>query len=228
MGHPTLFPALWGNPGQAVRETSRAKRELRAWAALRAAGNVSRKLIEEGESMRRPKTLVAGSLVLAAALLGACAQAKDATVSGSVKTKLAADSQVNAGEIKVDSVNGVVTLTGNIDSEAAKERALQIARDTKGVTQVKDMISVRESAHSGDAPSPSRTMGERLDDTAITSRVKKSLLDDPAVRGLKIDVDTREGVVYLTGSIPGSAEREKAVQIARATEGVRDVEANFQ
>ena len=178
--------------------------------------------------MRRPKTSVAGTLVLAAALLGACSQAKDATVSGSVKTKLAADSQVNAGEIKVETVNGVVTLTGNIDSEAAKERALQIARDTKGVTQVKDMISVREGAHSGEAPSPDRTMGERVDDAAITSRVKKSLLDDPAVRGLKIDVDTREGVVYLTGSIPSAAEREKAVQIARATQGVRDVEANFQ
>ncbi|HEV8199010.1 MAG TPA: BON domain-containing protein [Candidatus Polarisedimenticolia bacterium] len=172
---------------------------------------------------------VAGAigLVLLVALAG-CAETKDATVTGTVKTKLAADSQVSAGEIKVDTTNGVVTLTGNIDSQAAKDRAIQIARDTKGVTQVKDMISVREGAHSGDAPSPSRTMGERLDDGTITSRVKKSLLDDPAVRGLKIDVDTREGVVYLTGSIPGQAEREKAVQIARATEGVRDVEANFQ
>lgn len=167
-------------------------------------------------------------VVLLGALLGGCAQTKDATVSGTVKTKLAADSQVNAGEIKVETVNGVVTLTGNIDSQAAKDRALQLARDTSGVVEVKDMISVREGAAHGDAPSPSRTVGERVDDAGITSRVKSRLLDDPAVRGLKIDVDTREGVVYLTGSIPGQAEREKAVQIARATEGVRNVEANFQ
>lgn len=179
--------------------------------------------------MRIPKTSGAGiALVLAAALLGACAETKDATVSGTVKTKLAADDQVKASEIKVDTVNGVVTLTGNIDSQAAKDRAIQIARETKGVVQVKDMISVREGQASGDAPSPGRTLGERVDDAGITSKVKHRLLEDPAVRGLKIDVDTREGVVYLTGDIPGAAERDKAVQIARSTEGVRDVEANFR
>jgi hyperosmotically inducible protein len=178
--------------------------------------------------MRKPRKLVAGIGVVLLAAVAACAQTKDATVTGTVKTKLAADSQVKAGEIKVETSNGVVTLTGNIDSQAAKDRAIQIARDTSGVTDVKDMISVRDGAHNGDAPSPSRTLGERIDDATITSHVKSRLLDDPAVRGLKIDVDTREGVVYLTGSIPGQAERDKAVQIARATDGVREVEANFQ
>ena len=178
--------------------------------------------------MRKLRNVVAGiGLVLFATLAG-CAGTKDATISGTVKTKLAADDQVKAGEIDVDTVNGVVTLKGNIDSQPAKERALQIARETKGVVEVKDMISVREGAAHGDAPSPDRTVGERVDDAGITAKVKTRLLDDPAVRGLKIDVDTREGVVYLTGSIPGDAERDMAVQIARATEGVRDVQANFQ
>jgi len=179
--------------------------------------------------MRELRSVVAGiGVVLMMAALAGCAETKDATVTGTVKTKLAADDQVKAGEIRVESANGVVTLTGNIDSQAAKDRALQIARETKGVVQVKDMISVREGSAQGDAPSPDRTLGERVDDAGITSRVKHRLLEDPAVRGLKIDVDTREGVVYLTGSIPGDAERDKAVQIARSTEGVRDVQANFQ
>src|SRR5262245_25401041 len=178
--------------------------------------------------MKELRNVVAGiGLVLIAALAG-CAETKDATVTGTVKTKLAADDQVKAGEINVNTTNGVVTLTGNIDSQAAKDRAMQIARETRGVTEVKDMISVREGAASGDARSPSRTIGERVDDAGITAKVKSRLLDDPGTHGLKIDVDTREGVVYLTGSIPGSVERDKAVQIARATEGVRDVQANFQ
>ncbi|HET8947198.1 MAG TPA: BON domain-containing protein [Candidatus Polarisedimenticolia bacterium] len=172
--------------------------------------------------------MAAMALVLIAALAGACAETKDATVTGAVKTKLAADTQVKASEIQVATAAGVVTLTGNVDSEAAKDTAIRIARETSGVRDVKDMISVRSGTASGDAPSPSRTIGERIDDAGITAKVKSRLLDDPAVRGLKIDVDTREGVVYLTGSIPGAAEREKAVQIARGTEGVRNVEANFQ
>ena len=178
--------------------------------------------------MKGHKTFVWMSLVLIAVLGTACGAAGDAGVTGTVKTKLAADDQVKAGQIDVDTVNGVVTLKGNIDSQAAKDRALQIARETKGVREVKDMISVREGAASGDAPSPSRTVGERIDDAQITAKVKNHLLEDPAVKGLKIDVDTREGVVYLTGTIPNAAERDKAVQIARATEGVRDVQANFQ
>jgi len=180
--------------------------------------------------MREKRHVIAGMglVVLIAAMAGACAETKDTTIAGTVKTKLAADGQVKATEIDVDTANGVVTLTGNVDSQIAKDRALQIARDTKGVVQVKDMISVREGAASGDAPSPSRTVGERIDDAGITAKVKNRLLEDPAVKGLKIDVDTREGVVYLTGSIPGAGERDRAVQIARATEGVRDVQANFQ
>jgi len=178
--------------------------------------------------MRDPRNVVGAiGLVLIAALAG-CGETKDATIAGTVKTKLAADDQVKAVEINVDTAHGVVTLTGNVDSQAAKDRALQIARDTKGVVQVKDMISVREGVASGDAPSPSRTLGERVDDATITGRVKGRLLEDPVVKGLKIDVDTREGVVYLTGTIPAADVREKAVQIARSTEGVRDVQANFQ
>ena len=178
--------------------------------------------------MREPKKVVAGISLVFAVLLAGCSGTKDATVTGTVKTKLAADSQVKSSEIEVSTTKGVVTLTGNIDSQMAKDRALQIARDTAGVVEVKDMIAVREAEANGDAPSPDRTLGGRIDDAGITARVKSHLLEDPAVRGLRIDVDTREGVVYLTGAIPGAPEREKAVQIARATEGVRDVQANFQ
>jgi hyperosmotically inducible periplasmic protein len=57
--------------------------------------------------------------------------------------------------------------------------------------------------------------------------VKARLLEDPLVKGLRIDVDTREGVVFLTGSIPNEAERKQAVEVTRTTEGVKNVEANF-
>jgi hyperosmotically inducible protein len=58
-------------------------------------------------------------------------------------------------------------------------------------------------------------------------RVKAKLLDDPEVKGLKIDVDTREGVVYLTGSVATPQVRDKAMKLARETEGVKDVQANL-
>jgi hyperosmotically inducible periplasmic protein len=167
-------------------------------------------------------------VVLAAglSLVMSCAST-DVGISSKVKSKLAADDVVKASQIEVETRNGVVTLTGNVDSEEAKERALQLAKDTKGVVSVVDMIAARRASGSGDAPEPERTIGEAVDDTGITVTVKSRLLDDPLVEGLRIDVDTRDGVVYLTGTVGSDSEREKAIQLARDTKGVRNVQANL-
>jgi hyperosmotically inducible periplasmic protein len=157
-----------------------------------------------------------------------CTQTTDAGITGMIKTKLAADDAVKASEINVDTANGVVTLTGNVDSQGARDRAVQLAKETSGVRDVKDMIAVRSGSGEADAPEPNRTVGEHIDDAGISMRVKARLLDDPLVKGLKIDVDTRDGVVFLTGTVSGDAERNRAIELARATEGVKDVQANFQ
>jgi hyperosmotically inducible protein len=161
-----------------------------------------------------------------AAVLSACAST-NAGLTSKIKTKMAADPVVKAHQIDVDTNNGVVTLTGNIDSLEAKERALQLAKETKGVVEVRDMIEVRTAAAEGNAPDTDRTAGQVIDDASITMRVKAKLLDDPEVKGLKIDVDTREGVVYLTGSVATPQVRDKAMKLARETEGVKDVQANL-
>ena len=165
-------------------------------------------------------------LVAGLALVMACGS-PDVGVTTKVKAKFAADDVVKASQIEVETRNGTVTLTGNVDSEDAKERALQLARDTAGVVKVVDMIAARRASGSGDAPEPARTAGEVVDDSGITMSVKSRLLDDPQVKGLKIDVDTREGVVFLTGSVRSDAERQQAIQLAKDTKGVRDVQANL-
>jgi len=171
----------------------------------------------------------AGSLLILAGAFACLVLAcqSDAVITTTVKTKLAADSHVKASEINVDTRNAVVTLTGNVDSQEAKSRAIQLARDTKGVREVKDMIAVRTGPETGNAPDGDRMLGQRIDDATITMKVKSKLLDDPTVKGLKIDVDTRDGVVYLTGTVSGNEERRQAVELARKTEGVRDVQANW-
>ena len=178
--------------------------------------------------MREKRAIACVVLALLVSLAVGCAQATDATITGTIKTKLAADGRVRASEINVDTTNGVVTLTGNVDSQEAKERALQTARESTGVREVKDMISVRSGTATGEAPDPNRTLGARIDDAGITMRVKSRLLDDPLVKGLQIDVDTRDSVVFLTGSVGSEAERKQAIEIARTTEGVTSVEANLR
>lgn len=60
-------------------------------------------------------------------------------------------------------------------------------------------------------------------DGAITASIKASLLKDPDLSALKIDVDTRDGVVVLNGLAGDAAARERATRIAEGTKGVREV-----
>ena len=65
--------------------------------------------------------------------------------------------------------------------------------------------------------------GEFVTDAAITTAVKTKLLADSKTPGLKIDVDTKDGVVTLSGSVKTRAEIDKAVADARGTKGVTRV-----
>ena len=60
-------------------------------------------------------------------------------------------------------------------------------------------------------------------DAGITTAVKSKLAADDTVKAYKVDVDTHNKVVTLTGEVDTSAQREHAVMIARNTKGVADV-----
>jgi hyperosmotically inducible protein len=72
-------------------------------------------------------------------------QVDDATITASVKTKLAADTDVAAHNIDVDTVEGVVTLTGKVDTWDEAREAESIARSTDGVRQVVNNLTVEKS-----------------------------------------------------------------------------------
>lgn len=67
----------------------------------------------------------------------------DAGITTAVKAKFAEDKTVAATSISVETLKGVVQLSGFAKSQAEKDRAESIARDTKGVTGVKNSIVVR-------------------------------------------------------------------------------------
>ena len=72
----------------------------------------------------------------------ACAQT-DAGITTSVKSKLAADATVKAYQVDVDTSNHVVTLKGTVASAAGKTRAVQLTKETDGVTRVDDQLTVK-------------------------------------------------------------------------------------
>ena len=69
---------------------------------------------------------------------------KDSVITVKIKAEYAKDKDVSAMNIKVDTDDkGVVTLSGNAKSKVEADKAVMIARDTKGVTSVKNEIQIR-------------------------------------------------------------------------------------
>jgi hypothetical protein len=69
--------------------------------------------------------------------------ANDAGITARIKSKMALDEIVEAADIDVDTANGVVTVSGKVASAAERDRALQLARETRGVKSVVDRLSTR-------------------------------------------------------------------------------------
>jgi len=69
--------------------------------------------------------------------------ASNAALTAKIKSKMTLDDTIEAADINVDSSAGVVTLRGSVSSLAEHERALQLARETDGVTSVVDQLVVK-------------------------------------------------------------------------------------
>jgi len=71
------------------------------------------------------------------------------------------------------------------------------------------------------------SVGTKLDDTAITTKVKAKLTTDSVKNLVKVHVETKEGVVQLAGVVPSEADKAEAERLARGTDGVKDVMNNL-
>jgi len=176
----------------------------------------------------------------------------DAEITTAVKSKLLADKTVGGLKIDVDTAAGVVTLTGDVKSAAEKNQAVHLARGTTGVKRVVSKLTVETAATSGrkektkveikddtkDTAGKVKDTSEKaaektkdaaaktaevVTDASITSAVKTKLLADTKVGGLKIDVDTTDHVVTLTGPVNSVEEKNEALRLAKNTTGVKRV-----
>lgn len=133
----------------------------------------------------------------------------DIALVAKIKTKLAADPDINPFRINVDSEEGVVRLSGAVEKSTSREEAVRLARDTVGV---KDVIN--------DLKIGTETLGQQIDDAALASRVKARFAADPEVRARSIEVDAEDGVIVLTGRVATREQKDEAEALAWATKGV--------
>jgi hyperosmotically inducible protein len=153
----------------------------------------------------------------------------DAQITATVKSRLAKENLGSVTKIDVDTNLGTVYLTGVAETPAFRDRATAIARQVPGVRQVVNNLAI-QSAGAGSAATSGtgRTAGQVIDDASITAAVKTKLAAEKLSTLTRVDVDTRNGVVTLTGNVDSETTRRRAIEVARGIQGVRDVVSNLR
>ncbi len=162
----------------------------------------------------------------------------DAWLTTQIQAKYFADRDIKARYIDVSTRNRIVTLQGYVQNDDMRHRVVDLAKQTNGVQEVQDRLLIGQTPQNADrtlpreaAPTsgqvesaPAPTTGQPIDDARITTTIQAKYFTSGNVKGRRIDVDTRGGVVTLRGEVASEAEREEALRVARETEGVQRVE----
>ena len=141
-------------------------------------------------------------------------QIDDSALTAQVKTALIADPVTKARQIDVEVRRGVVQLNGFVDSAAEKAQATTVASGVNGVMEVKNNLAVNTAT---------ATAGEVIDDSILTAKVKAALIAEEDTKAHEINVETKLGVVHLSGFVDSANAKAKASEVARSVTGVKDV-----
>ena len=155
-----------------------------------------------------------------------------------VTAKINSDAALVAYNLKVDADadKNAVTISGTVPTESLRMKAVDAAKTVSAGLVVTDKIDVKpgdidRKDYTEDmarearerAAKSSESIGDSLDDAWIHTKIRSKLLGQGEFPGGSLNVDVKNNVVTLRGTVATKADRTKAEQIARTTEGVKSV-----
>jgi hyperosmotically inducible periplasmic protein len=138
----------------------------------------------------------------------------DGSIVTQVKASLVAEKGVPSSDVNVEVYKGVVLLSGFVKTQAEKDAAGKVAKNTAGVKSVRNQLIVN----------PATSMGTKLDDTVLVGKVKAALVDASDVKSGQINVEARDGIVQLGGFVTSKTVRDRAIAVAKGVSGVKRVD----
>lgn len=155
---------------------------------------------------------VAASAIVLSDRRSVATYSKDAWIDIQAATPLSEIGSTKNTHIIANAFNSRVLLTGQVASEADKQKATEVVQAISGVKGVDNQLVV----------GPVTTLDVRNNDSFITSKVKARLVNDQPELGNAMKVVTENGVVYVFGMLTQS-EVERGIEIVRTTAGVQRV-----
>ena len=134
----------------------------------------------------------------------------DNRIESSAKKSYVFKTYLQNDDIKVQSEDGAVTLTGTVSEESHKSLAEETVADLPGVKSVDNKLEVK-----GESPAP-------MSDAWITAKVKTIFLFHKNVSAMT-EVSTKDGIVTLRGKANNEAQKDLTTEYAKDVEGVKGV-----
>jgi len=118
---------------------------------------------------------------------------------------------LQADDIKIQSKDGAVTLTGIVSENFHKTLAQETVADLPGVTGVDNRLEVKGAPPTANS------------DAWLRDKVKVALLFHRSVSAAATEVDVKDGIVTLRGVAPSHSQKELTTEYARDVDGIKDV-----
>jgi hyperosmotically inducible protein len=171
--------------------------------------------------MKLKKMIAAGLALSVMTSVSFANHTSDAGITSAVQNKISSDASLQGANIAIKTSNGVVNLSGKVESNTQADTATELAQSTPGVTDVDtSKLSTTDSQHP-------------LDDSAITAKVKgmfiqKKLFSNTDISAMTISVETNNGVVSLSGTAESEQQINNAINITRSVKGVKSVNSTIK
>jgi hyperosmotically inducible protein len=150
----------------------------------------------------------------------------DSWITMKVHSQFIPEDALEGSDIDVDTNAGVVVLKGTVPTEAAKARAVAIAKATDGVKSVTDQLRIAKTEAA--AREAAGTTGKVVTDGWIKSKIYSQYVTEDALDDSDLDIDVTKGAVVLNGAVRTEAAKTRAEAIAKATDGVKSVRNNLK
>ena len=147
---------------------------------------------------------------------------EDTAVTGSVKAAFAVHRDLSRRPIEIETDRRVVRLSGEVASEQERESAEELAANVEGVEGVENRLAVDAALGEIEADSSPKSLGQRLDDAALLTKIRTALHLDREARKIDVDIQVSAGRVVLRGEVP---TKELADRIRTRVASVGGVES---
>jgi osmotically-inducible protein OsmY len=154
---------------------------------------------------------VAVAVALLAISVPAHASKVDDRIESSARKSYVFKTYLKGDDIKIQSKDGVVTLTGTVSEESRKSLAQETVAGLPGVKSVDNRLEVK-----GERPAENS-------DAWLMMKVKTTLLFHRSVSGSKTEVNVKDGIVTLQGEATSQAQKDLTTEYAKDIEGVKEV-----